>query len=217
MKWRFCVPSVFLVFMLASCGAPLRYTSPAEPLQEVTNFSKTVDTWKQSGEIIRDWVTVLQVDALLESWELQVSHVLTKAKDLNWDSTETDEALLESQADFNAGISILCAVFTNNPQWNTWDEPGLQWNFFLQSGEEPPVKATKVDLITLNEADQERYYPYVRRWHKVYRVTFPRKDTHGTPLWTPLTPKLIFQVHGTLGELDLAWKFPQSLQSLPQH
>lgn len=206
-RW-ICV-TLLLASVLVGIGCAsknLPQSTPENPVVRQKPLDKIVRDHARKRTLIRGWDTTLDVWAIYEGWEYRNALLETRAISHNWDA-DTREMKFEAEAaTFDANVSFIVAIYTSDKEWANLDASDPVWKVFLNGNAADGREPSSITPIELPEGEDLVAYPFITRWQRLYRVTYPRTPEDGDPVPGD-APSLTLQFSSLFGKADLLWNF----------
>lgn len=195
------IPLIAAGLLFSGCATvkPLPQSAPGSEAARFLPLPKVVRAHARQKTMTRGFDTTIDLWAIYEGWEYTTALLETRADAGQWTDERKAEETATAASAFDANVSFVLAVYTSDADWAELDEKDPIWSFFLtEPGEERAPSA--VTPIKLPEDERAVAYPFVTRWHRLYRVTYPREGA-------TTAPKVALRMTSIFGRADLEWEF----------
>jgi hypothetical protein len=205
-----------LVCLLALPGAGgcSRASSPVSleyPKQGHRNgdYPRVLARWTRSAKVVKleDLDTSIKVHATCHSPDFISAYVARYEHLFKISGRERRELLQRMNHTWEEGAyPFVVAAATTDYRHNDFDQQDSVWRISLVNDMEQQVAPMELRAFRRVTATVREFYPYARRFYRVYYLRFPKRLSDGTPLVRKGTRYLSLRFSGPLGRADLIWK-----------
>lgn len=196
-------PAIVALLALAACAGPGPITLTDSWPTRTRDYDDVVRDWTRTGSLMRDFETVITVDATFESPEWRAAYVAERTRREKLPASDT-AALLSAQKQANAeSYAFELLVSTHDPRWNDLQKgERSMWRLALMNDRGQQVTPTSIKREQRPDAVVRAWFPRMGDFSEAYAVRFPRS----VDLLGDGARALILRVSSASGAVQLSWR-----------
>jgi len=196
--------------LLAGCSAASQQVSLSRPTKTYAgdDYGKVFSRWTRDDKILqlKDLDTTLRVHATCFSPDYIAAYVARHEQMFKLPRQERDDLSRELNQRWDKAYHFLVGAATSDFKYNDFDARRSIWRVALVNDKQQQVAPLKLVTDQAITATMRDLFPYIGRFTRVYRISFPRALPDGTPLVREDTRHIALRFAGPLGKTELVWR-----------
>ena len=201
---------VALSLLCAACAPPRVDFSETARAFRPKDYGEVQRRWTRSGELSRDFSTILLVTGTFKSWEFRQAHLALFASRFALNESERAELAEKERAAHARAHEFFVSVDVTDRASRDLSLPNAPWHLQLVNERGEEVHPTKVERVGRPTLADTVFFPYCGPFGMAYRILFPKKLRDGRDLLGPRPRKVTLRVAGAPGRVELIWEAPEA-------
>ena len=193
----------------AACAAP--GPRPVDFSEAPRNFGtgdyeRVRNAWTRHTKVVKDVGTVIEVWAILKSWEFRQAYVERYARVYNTSETEKKSLYAAQLETSRHTYEFHVVAQMTDWKWNDLERPASPWRLTLADASGAEVMARTIEVLKLPELYESQLFPDHTAFSRTYLVRFDRAEAETAGLTGARSGQLLLRALSPLASAEMVWQ-----------
>ncbi|MCB9666945.1 MAG: hypothetical protein H6715_02355 [Myxococcales bacterium] len=206
---KLSILAMVLFGALASCGSSPSTLAYGPRSYAPSDYDEVYEKWseeRQAFELGR-LEDVMAVTATFETWDFRWAYTVRYAYDYGLPLEQRRAMLKEAHRDSLNTHRFFVTLAGSNIRESDLTSKHNAWRVVLINDKGRGVESENIEKVSGTYAPERVYFPTMSPHRLAFRVSFPVRFSDGEPVLTKRSRFAILRFTGSLGSVELKWKF----------